>query len=116
MKFMKLALTFGTLALAIALAAAVTYHVTLDNAAWVGSSMLKAGDYRVEVEGDKAVFKSGKKDVAQVQVKVEQADHKFPTSQVLMRTLGDRMEVQEFRIGGSTTRIVILSSGLPTGN
>jgi hypothetical protein len=115
MKFTKITLAIGTFALAVASAASNTYHITLDDAAWVGSTQLKAGDYKIEIQGDKAVIKSGKKDVAEVQVKVETADHKAESNQIFMRTENNKQEIQEIRIGGSTTRIVLQNPGQPTG-
>lgn len=114
MKFTKLTLAFGTLALAAAMAAPNTYNIKLDDAAWVGSTQLKAGDYKIQVEGDKAVIKSGKKDVAEVPVKVEQSEKKFPSSEVFMHSDNHKNQIEEFRIGGTTTRIVVQGSH-PTG-
>lgn len=111
MKFTKLTLAFGTLALAIATAAPNTYHITLDDAAWVGTTKLQPGSYKIEVDGNKAVIKSGKKDVAEVAVKVEQADRKYPSSEIFMNNDNNKQEVQEFRIGGTTTRILVQNAG-----
>lgn len=107
MKFTKFSLAFATFALAVASAAPNTYHITLDNAAWVGSTQLKAGEYKIHVEGDKAIITLGKKDVAEVPVKVEQGDHKVMSNQIFMKTDNNRQQVQEIRIGGTTTRLVL---------
>jgi hypothetical protein len=114
MNFKKMTLAFGTLALATMSAAPNVYKFTLDDSAWFGPTQLKAGDYKIEVEGDKGVIKSGKKDVAQVAVKVEQADHKSQSSEILMRNENHKQSVQEIRIGGTTTRIV-LTNAVPAG-
>lgn len=106
MKFSKITLAFATFALAVASAASNTYHITLGDNAWVGQKELKAGEYRIQVEGDKAVIKSGKNSV-EVPVKVEKADRKYPNNQILMRTENNRQQLEEIRIGGSTTRIVM---------
>lgn len=108
MKFSKLTVAFATLSLAVASAASNnTYRVTLNDAAWVGSTELKPGDYKIEIEGDKAVIKSGKKNVVEVPVKVEKADRKSDTTQVLVRSANNKQEMKEIRIGGTTTRIVL---------
>ena len=115
MKLTTFTLAFATLALAVASAAPNTYHFTLTDSAWVGSTQLKAGDYKIEIDGNKAVIKSGKKDVAEVPVKVEQADHKAASSEVFMHNDNNKQEVQEIRIGGTTTRIVLQNPGQPIG-
>jgi hypothetical protein len=115
MNFKKLTLALGTLALAVVSAAPPNvYHFTLDDAAWFGATHLKAGEYKIQVEGTKAVITSGKKDVAEVPVKIEQADHKILTNQIFMKNENNKQQVQEIRIGGSTTRIV-LTDAVPAG-
>ena len=60
----KLLIGFAALGIGIA-SAASDYKVELTQPTHVGATELKAGTYKVEVEGDKAVFKSGKEVVAQ---------------------------------------------------
>ena len=48
----------------------------------MGGTELKAGTYKVEVQGDKAVFKSGKDVVAQAPAKVENAKLKYSATAV----------------------------------
>lgn len=107
MKFTKFSLAFATFALAVASAASNTYSLTLDNPAWFGSTQVKAGDYKIHVEGNKAVITSGKKSVVEVPVKIEQADHKVLTNQIFMKSENNKQQVQEIRIGGTTTRLVV---------
>jgi len=60
-KFTTQLFCLATLAMGIAHAA--PYDVTLFANLSVGKTQLKAGDYTVEMKGDKAVFKCGKKTV-----------------------------------------------------
>jgi|HubBroStandDraft_2_1064218.scaffolds.fasta_scaffold142312_2 hypothetical protein len=105
----KIMLAVATFALT-ALAASNTFHVTFDDAAWIGSTQVKAGDYKLQVEGDKATLKSGKT-VIEAPAKLETADHKFETTGVVMDSKG---KVQEIQIGGTKDRIVF-QTGTPSG-
>jgi hypothetical protein len=105
----KIMLAVATFALT-ALAASNTFHVTFDEAAWINGTQLKPGDYRVQVEGDKAVLKSGKT-VIEAPAKMETADHKFGSTGVV---LDSKQKVQEIQIGGTKDRIVFQTAS-PTG-
>ena len=105
----KIMFAVATFALT-AMAASNTFHVTFDEAAWIGGTQVKAGDYRVQVEGDKAILKSGK-NVIEAPAKLETADHKFASTGIVM---DDKQKVQEIQIGGTNERIVF-QTGSPTG-
>ncbi len=73
---MKKALTI-LMAVGISVAyAASSYHVTLSKATTVNGTELKPGEYKVEVQGDKAILKHGKTEV-ETNVTVEHAPQKF---------------------------------------
>lgn len=105
----KLVVTFATLALALASAAEKTYHVTLSEPTSVNGTQLQPGDYKVQMEGDKAVFKMGKT-VVEAPAKVENAEHKYSTTQVAIDSAGKQSKINEIRIGGTNTRIVFSGS------
>ncbi len=69
MKLAKLSLGFATLALGVA-SAASSYKVTIPADIWAGDTQLKAGDYKVQVEGNQATFMLGKQTI-QVPASVE---------------------------------------------
>jgi hypothetical protein len=104
MKFMKLTLTLATFALAVA-SAASHYNLTLDSAQWAGDKQLKAGDYKVEVVGDKAVFTSGKT-VVEVPATVQKSDRKYS----LTSYQASDSKIQEIDLGGTNTKIVFGST------
>lgn len=109
----KIALAFATFALAVASAAAAsTYHVTLSDKTWVGGTELKAGDYKVSVEGDKATLKAGKT-VVEAPVKVENGTEKFSNTSVAIDNSTGKPVVKEIRVGGSTTKIVFQGATSP---
>jgi hypothetical protein len=105
MKFSKLTLCFGILAVAVA-SAASSYNVSLASSTMVGQTQLKPGQYKVEVEGDKAVFKSGKNTVAEAPATAQQNPQKYSDTTLL--TSGGKLE--EIHVGGTNVRIVLKDS------
>jgi hypothetical protein len=106
----KIMMAFATFALAVA-SASPRYHVTLYDQTWVGGNELKPGDYTVEMQGDKAVFKYGKT-VVEVPAKMEENDSKYNGTRVRM---SPEKRVKEIDFGGTKSRIV-LEAGVPTGD
>jgi hypothetical protein len=108
----KIIMAFATLALAVGSAETRTYHVKIYDQVWAGGNELKPGDYTVEVKSDTAVFKSGKT-VVEVPAKMEQGDSKFGRTSVRMD--GEK-KIKDIEFGGSKSRIVLQSGGVPTGD
>jgi hypothetical protein len=104
MKLVRLSLGLVTLGLGMA-SAASSYKVTLPSDLSAGSVMLKAGDYKVEVEGDQATFNQGKQAIP-VPATVETSTSKFPYTTVE----SSGMNLQAIDIGGTTTKIVFKSA------
>jgi len=98
-KFTTQLFCLATLALGIANAAPC--DVTLLDNLSVGGTQLKAGDYTVEMRGDKAVFKSGKK-IIELQATLEKNDQMF-TSTILV---SQHSKLQEIDLGGTQDRII----------
>jgi hypothetical protein len=98
----KLLIGFAGLAMGIA-SAASDYKVELSQATKVGATELKAGSYRVEVQGDKAVFKSGKDVVAQSPATVENGKQKYSVTAVSTNA----SKLESISIGGTTMKIVL---------
>lgn len=86
-------------------AAAQSYKITLFQDSIVNGETLKAGEYKVIVENDKATIKSGKKSV-EAPVKVESADSKFSSTSVRYQNGDGKYRVKEIRIGGTATKLV----------
>jgi hypothetical protein len=108
----KLMLTFAIIALGVASAAPKTLHMTLADPVWIGGNQLTAGEYKVEMQGDKALIISGKKQI-EVPAKLESNATKYDTSSVTVTQQDNRPTVHEACFGGTTTRIVFSAS--PTG-
>jgi hypothetical protein len=107
MKLTKMLICASTLALGIA-SAASGYKVNLPNKMWVGSTELKAGDYRVEVTGNKAVFKMGKETI-EVPATLQTSSSKFAETE--LDATQDKLK--EIHVGGTTSKIVFSSGGAP---
>ncbi|HWB83637.1 MAG TPA: hypothetical protein VG675_05830 [Bryobacteraceae bacterium] len=99
----KLLLAFAVAALAIA--SAKSYNVTLYQAALLGNTELKPGDYKVEVVDQNAVLTDGKSK-AQAPVKVESVENKYNTTSVRFTNGDGKMHVQEIHLGGTKTKLV----------
>ena len=108
MKTHKIMLAFSVFALGVA-SAASGYHVTLGSPIWAGATELKPGEYQVQVENGKAIFKS-KKNTVEVPAKMETANSKFQTTALNSANSGGKEKLEAIEIGGTTTRIVIGSS------
>lgn len=100
----KLMLSFVTIALAIA-SAASSYHFSLFQPSYVAGKELKAGDYKIELNGDKAIIKAGKQTL-EATVKVESTTERFTETSVRYATADGKMMVQEIRLGGTKTKLV----------
>ena len=93
-------LGFASVALAVA-SAASSYNVTFYQPVMINGSQLKAGDYKLELKDKTAVIKQGKT-VTEAPVKVENDSQKYQRTAVRL----NGMQVEEIRIGGTSTRIV----------
>ena len=98
-------ITAFSLALALSAFAAPVYKVTINEDAVVGGSAIKAGDYRIEVNGDKATLKAGKTSI-EVPVKIENSNEKFQYTSVECVTNGGKTVLEDIRVGGTSTKLV----------
>jgi hypothetical protein len=108
----KIGIAFLTLALAIAAAAGSTYHMTLNQNTWVGGHELKAGTYKVQVQGDKATIKSGKT-VVETPVTVQQQPKAIEGSSLTIDTSSGKPVARDFQAAGSRDRIVFQPASAP---
>jgi hypothetical protein len=100
MKLTKVTLGLATLALGIA-SAATSYNVKLYDPMWIGGTQLKAGEYKVEMQGDKAVFKMGKS-VVEVPATFGTNDKKYASTSFV----SEDSKVLEIDLGGTTSKII----------
>ena len=104
MTFSKLML-FGTLAVAYA-SAASTYRVTMSEPFVIGNTAVKAGDYKIEVDGDKVAFMDGKHELCTATVKVETGDEKFQKNKVQYSNEDGKYHVKAIHLAGTKTTLV----------
>jgi len=85
---------------------AKTYDIILSNPTKAGSVELKAGQYKLKVEGTNATFTNvdSEKSVTTV-VKVENSTEKFDTTRVETTKTGSEDQIQEIDLGGSHTKL-----------
>jgi hypothetical protein len=90
----------------LAFASVRPYTVSLFETITAGTTELKAGDYKIEVNGQTAVIRNGKVQ-AEVPVRVEEGDTKFAATAVRYVNNADgKVRLQEIRIGGTKTKLV----------
>jgi hypothetical protein len=97
--------TFCFASLALLASAAPVYKVTLTAPAVIAGSVVKPGDYRIVVNGDKATLTTGKTSL-EVPVQVESGTQKFQYTSVESRTEGGKTVLSDIQIGGTSTTLV----------
>jgi hypothetical protein len=100
----KVLLSFATIALAVA-SAASSHKITLFQPAQVAGTELKPGDYKLTLDGNKALIKSGKTQV-EATVRTETADSKFVSTTVRYANGDGKYKLQEISLGGTNTKVV----------
>jgi hypothetical protein len=106
MTLTKLTLGFATLALGIA--GAASYSLTLTDPAWVGNTQLKPGEYKVEMQGSEAIFRSARQTI-EAPAAEEKADKKFPYTS--FESVDSK--IREIHLGGTNTTIKLMNAPEP---
>jgi hypothetical protein len=103
----KSSLIAGVFALAsLGIASAKTYDIRLDNPTKVGDTQLKAGEYKVKLEGTQAKFKGvDNSQTLTAPVKIESNGSKFNQTAVQTNSQSGSDVLQEIDLGGSTTKL-----------
>ncbi len=105
----KIAFSLFVFALAVALGAS-SYSVNLPKPAVINGTEVKAGDYKVEVNGGKATFKSGKTTV-EADVTVDTLPSKAYQSTACCLGEDGKYHLTELRLGGSSMKLTIKETG-----
>ncbi len=88
-------------------ASATTYNVKLLEATNVHGTQLKPGEYKLDVDNGKAVFRHGKIS-AEAPAKVASSDHKFKDTKFVYDNGSDgQLTLREIDLAGSTVRVVL---------
>jgi hypothetical protein len=85
--------------------AASHYAVTIGEPTEIGAQSVKPGEYRVEVEGNKATLK-GEGTSLETGVRVVEGDAKFPRTSVRYNIAGGKYRLEQIQIGGTKTTLI----------
>lgn len=85
---------------------AESHKIVIARPTMVGATQIAPGNYTLEVEGGKALFKNGKKVLAETTVTVETAQIKFNATAVLYTADG---KLKSISIKGTTTSYIVNS-------
>ncbi len=92
--------------LAVAMANAKSYGIVISSPVKAGDVQLKAGEYKLKVEGTTAVFTNTQSSQSfSTTVKVETNPQKFSETRVQTTKQGDADVIQEIDLGGSNTKL-----------
>jgi len=94
-------LIFGLGIVALGVASAASYEVTITSPTWAGATQLKPGIYKLALQGGNAVFTSGKT-VIETPVSVEKSDRKVSATEVQSAD----SKISEIRLAGTDTRLI----------
>ena len=94
------------LVLALSAMSAETYTLEIYQPVYLGGQELKAGEYRLDVQGDNMTLKKGKLAV-ESKVKVETLAEKARATALVCDKVGDRLEISAIQLKGTTTKLVV---------
>ena len=97
---------FLMITLAIAIASAKTYEVTLFQPSVLKGTELKPGEYKLDIEGSKIVLKSGKVAV-ESEVTVETSPQKIGRTTVRLEAVDGKNQIREIRVGGTNLKVIV---------
>ena len=106
MKTRTLLLTAALAIFTLSVASAKTYDILLSSPTKAGNLQLKAGEYRLTVNGTKAIFTDVNTTKSfTTEVKVENSDTKFSDTKIDSSTEGSTSVIKDIELGGSKTKI-----------
>jgi hypothetical protein len=84
--------------------AASSYTVNLPKPTMVAGSELRPGDYKLEINGAKAILKHGKTEV-EADVTVETGASRYAQTSACCMSEDGKYRLQEIRVGGTNTKL-----------
>jgi len=103
----RLLIVFSVLGLSIA--GAESYQVFLQSSRTEGAD-IKAGNYSVDLQDGKAVITHGHQKL-EVPVKVENANQKYTSTNVVYASDNGRNSIREIQLRGTTIKLVFSAEG-----
>ena len=104
-------ISFAVLALSVA--SAETFKVTLIQPSVIKGTQLKAGDYQLNLKDNGVTIVKGKQKL-DVPAKVENADKKYDRTRILYNENKGKFSIQEIELGGTKTKL-LFDSGVQSG-
>ena len=104
---MKIKFVIGFAVVALSLASAKSYEVSVDTVTTAGSIQLKAGDYKVSIEGTNAKFtevNTGKSVETPVSIE-SNGKVKFDATSLETAKVNGVTKISEIDLGGTTTKL-----------
>ncbi len=95
-----------SMVLGLAIASAKTYTLTLFQPSVLNGTEMKAGEYKLDLNGDKIVIRGNKQKV-EANVQVVTNDQKYSSTSVRYGNRDGKYRIQEIRIGGTNTKLVV---------
>lgn len=86
--------------------AAASTKVTLYQSATLNGVALKAGEYKLKVEGETLTLQNGKTK-AEAVVRSQQNGEKFSATSIRYQNDDGKMRITEIRLGGTNTTLVV---------
>lgn len=108
-----LPLFFAVVALAIC--AGKTYTVKFFSPTTVGNTELKPGEYKVEIVDQNSIVLHGKGDT-RTAVRTETVKEKFGDTAIRVDNADGKARLQEIRLGGTNTKLVIAEPAVNAAN
>jgi len=106
---------FLLVTLALSLASAKTYQVTLYNPSVLAGTELKAGDYSLKWDGATNVVVTRGKVSVSTPVRVEKADKKHASTAIRLAERDGRLHFQEIRLQGTDVKLVVAEDAATPG-
>ena len=94
------------LVLALSVVSAETHWLNIYQPTYIAGQELRAGEYKLEVEGDKLTITKGKL-VVEAKVKAEPRSQKVQSTRLVCQQVGDKLEVNSIQLKGSMTDLVV---------
>ena len=106
MKTRTLLLTAALAIFTLSVASAKTYDILLSSPTKAGNLQLKPGEYRLNVNGTKAIFTDVNTAKSfTTEIKVENSDKKFGDTKIDALSDGPTSVIKDIELGGSKTKI-----------
>jgi hypothetical protein len=87
-------------------ASAKTYNFSVDGVTQIGTAELKAGEYKVKVDGQQVSLVDRAGHQIETTAKLESADHKFTHTAIAISTKDGGARILSIELGGSSNKVV----------